>query len=95
MIAAVTVIARTITAPPILPGSTGARSAGSAAPRDPERASVFEAAQDRAELRQIVRDEQPPARRPSIAGDAVTGIPGGFGPMASGDGAVEHGASIS
>ena len=59
---------------------------------DPERAFGFEAAWDRAEFRQFVRAKQPPARRPPIAGDVVTGIPGDFGPMAPSDGAAERGA---
>ena len=60
--------------------------------RDADRVIRFPLAQDRAELRQIVRTEQPPARRTAIAGDAGARVSGGFGPMAPRDGSVEHGA---
>ena len=60
------------------------------ATRDAGRAFRFEAAQGRAELRQIVRAEQPPARWTAVADNAGARVPGGFGPMVPRDGAVEH-----
>ena len=60
--------------------------------RDAGRAFGFALAQDRAKLRQVVRAEQPPARRTAVADDAGARIAGGFGPMAPCDGAIEHAA---
>ena len=59
--------------------------------RDADRVFAFALAQDRAELRQIVRAKQPNARRTPIADDTRARVPGGFGAMAPRDGAVEHG----
>ena len=57
---------------------------------DPERAFAFEPPQGCAELGEIVRTEQPPARRTAVAGDAGARVSRCFGPMAPRDGAVEH-----
>ena len=58
--------------------------------RDADRVFFLALAQDRAELCQIVRAEQPPARRTAIADDARARVAHSFGPMAPRDGAVEH-----
>ena len=58
--------------------------------RNAGRICVLAQAQDRAELRKVVRAEQPPARRTAIADDAGARVPGSFGPMAPGNDAVEH-----
>ena len=58
--------------------------------RDADRVLFLALAQDRIELRQIVRAGEPPARRAPVADDALARVPGGFGLMAPRDGAVEH-----
>ena len=58
--------------------------------RDADRGFFLALAQDYTEPRKIVRAEQAPARRSPVADDALARVPGGFGPMAPRDGAVEH-----
>ena len=58
--------------------------------RGVDRLRVVEPAQRRAELREVFRAEQAPARRAAVAHDAVAGIAGGFGAMPPVGGAGEH-----
>ena len=80
--------------PPQQPYLAGPASGEQGQPhrRDAARPFVFETAQCGTMLRQIVRAQQPPARRAANARDSGAGIACGLGTMAPVNGAGEDGA---